>query len=76
MTNNRGGDDRDYLEGKEDIHESSLQFQLDVKDVYTDLLKTENDFFNVNCFNEDNAMLKPELIFSQVAELLIKNKIV
>jgi len=76
LTNNRGGDDRDYLEGKEDIHESSLQFQLDVKDVYVDLLKTETDFFNVCCFDKNNDMLKPDLIFSQVSELLIKNKIV
>lgn len=76
LTNSRGGDDRDYLEGKEDIHESSLQFQLDVKDVYTDLLKTETDFFNVSCFDEDNTMLKPELIFSEISQLLIKNKIV
>ncbi len=76
LTNNRGGDDRDYLEGKEDIHESSLQFQLDVKDVYVDLLKTENDFFNVSCFDENNVMLKPELIFPKITELLIKNKIV
>ena len=76
LTNNRGGDDRDYLEGKEDIHESSLQFQLDVKDVYVDLLKIENDFFNVSCFDENNTMLKPQLIFSQISELLIKNKIV
>ncbi len=76
LTNNRAGNDRAYLEGKEDIHESSLQFQLDVKDVYVDLLKTENDFFNVSCFDENNTMLKPELIFSQITELLIKNKIV
>ncbi len=76
LTNNRGGDDREYLEGKEDIHESSLQFQLDVKDVYIDLLKTEHDFFNVSCFDDNNAMLEPELIFSQISELLIKNKIV
>jgi len=76
LTNNRGGDDRDYLEGKEDIHESNLQFQLDVKDVYIDLLKTEKDFFNVSCFNENKVMLKPELIFSQITKLLIKNKIV
>ena len=76
LTNNRGGDDREYLEGKEDIHESSLQFQLDVKDVYTGLLQSETDFFNVNCFDSNNNMLKPELIFSQITELLIKNKIV
>lgn len=76
LSNNRGGDDRAYLNGKEDIHESSLQFQLDVKDVYTNLLETQTDFFNVSCFNEDNNMLKPDLIFSQITDLLIKNKIV
>ena len=75
LENNRAGDDRDYLQGKSDIHEASLQFQLDVKRFYDDLLETQNDFHRINCISKDSDMLNPNEIFEQVKALLKLHKI-
>ena len=76
LENNRQGDDRDYLQGKSDIHEASLQFQLDVKRVYDDLLERQNDFHRINCISKETYMLSPEEIFEQVKTLLKLHKII
>ncbi len=76
LTKSRNGADRDYLQGKADIHEVSINFQMEVKNVYNDLLKTEEKFFNVNCYNENNEILEPNLIFNEIKKIIIKNKIV
>jgi len=76
LENNRAGDDREYLQGKSDIHEASLQFQLDVKRVYDNLLETQNDFHSINCISGDSEMLSPDDIFAQVKSLLKLHKIV
>ena len=34
LSGNREGSDRNYLEGSKDIHESSISFQKDVRDMY------------------------------------------
>jgi len=76
LENNRAGDDREYLQGKSDIHEASMQFQLDVKRVYDSLLETQNDFHSINCISDDSEMLSPNDIFTQVKSLLKLHKII
>ncbi len=76
LENNRQGNDRDYLQGKSDIHEASLNFQLDVKKVYDNLLETQNDFHRINCISDKREMLNPEEIFEQVKTLLKLHKTV
>jgi len=76
LESDRTGDDRDYLQGKKDIHEVSMNFQMDVKNVYDDLLETQDDFFRINCIAENNGMLAPNDIFVQVQKLLLDNKII
>ena len=76
LEKDRKGTDRDYLEGKKDIHEASLQFQLDVKRVYDDLLEIQNDFHRINCISDSNNMLSPNEIFIQLENLLRLHKIV
>ncbi|MDQ1355159.1 MAG: dTMP kinase [Acidobacteriota bacterium] len=65
----RKGDDRKYLEGKEDIHESDLEFQEKVEAEYMQLVKEEADFHAVDCFDETGETLSPEAIHRKIIEL-------
>ncbi len=75
LNNGRKGDDRNYLEGKDDIHEASIQFQNDVKNIYTDLLTTEKNFYQIECFTDKN-LSTPDSIHRSVIEILTNNSII
>ncbi len=76
LTEVRTGDDRDYLNGKKDIHEEDLSFQEQVREVYLTLTENEKDFNRINC-NDDNTgeMLPPVEIFSKINALLEEKNI-
>lgn len=65
----REGDDRNYLNGKKDIHEASLDFQSNVRQEYLKMAN-EGEIKVVNCASENGAMEVPEKIFK-----LIENEI-
>lgn len=62
----RTGSDRDYLNGKEDIHESSLELQKNVLKEYRDLLKEEPQFYEIKCFDNNSEWLTPEEIHNSI----------
>jgi dTMP kinase len=62
----RHGDDRDYLNGKKDIHESDLSFQEQVQQAYLWLVEEEKDFVQINCSDKSNKMLNKEEIFDKI----------
>ena len=66
----RTGEERDYLQGKEDIHEQDMSFQERVKMIYQSLLQTEKDFSRLVCYDEQNNMLAPEIIHSRFIDFL------
>lgn len=66
----RKGDDRDYLCGKKDIHEISLDFQRKVREVYLSLPNREEKFVVVNCSNYSGEMLSPNSIFEKIRVLI------
>jgi len=68
LTEIRKGDDRDYLKGKEDIHEKDLSFQERVRQVYLKQERIDPDFKIVKCYNEDLTIKKPEEIFKLISE--------
>lgn len=71
----RKGEDRKYLGGKKDIHESSLEFQKKVEAEYMRLVAEERDFYSVNCFDETGQTLSPGAIHGKVISLLSEKKI-
>lgn len=76
LKNQRDGDDRDYLQGKEDIHEADLSFQEKVRQEYLDLVKHDETFQLIPCYDNDKMqMLPPDEIFSRILNNLNKNKI-
>ena len=66
----REGDDRDYLQGGQDIHEASLQLQQDVRSVYLASAAKDPSLRVVDCSDASGAMESPEGIFAKIrAEL-------
>lgn len=62
----RKGSDRDYLEGKSDIHEASIEFQKGVRRVYLEQCELDGSFIRIDCSDEKGAMLDPESIFEKI----------
>jgi dTMP kinase len=68
LTKTRTGIDRDYLNGTRDIHEESMTFQKNVRNIYLEVSKTDNRLAVINCSNHKGEMLGPSEIF----EFIIK----
>lgn len=70
LAETREGDDRHYLQGEKDIHESSLSLQRDVRSVYLAAAAKDASLRVIDCGDAQGAMRTPESIFSRiVAEL-------
>lgn len=65
----RLGSDRDYLHGQIDIHEDSLDLQIKVNDEYVFLTNTNEDFYLIECF-ENDYLLSSEEINNHIIRLL------
>ena len=65
LTQNREGNDRQYLNGQRDIHEESLHFQNEVRNVYLSL-ESMKEFVRIDCSNGQESILTPEDIFNKV----------
>lgn len=61
-----GDDDRDYLNGKEDIHEADIQFQIKVRDIYRKQCERDPKFIRIDCSDENGQMLPPDAIFAKI----------
>jgi dTMP kinase len=75
LRDQRQGSDRGYLLGNRDIHESSLEFQKRVRDVYCEVALKDSNLQVIRCYNDDNEMLKPEEIFLLIIEKLKEKNI-
>ena len=70
LKENREGEDREYLQGKEDIHEANIQFQIDVRELYLEQTVLDNDFVRVECSGNEGQMLPPQEIFANKEKAL------
>lgn len=70
LTEQREGDDRDYLQGGQDIHEASLSLQQRVREVYLAAAELSDDLQVVDCSAEGGAMASPDAIFEKIKNLL------
>lgn len=62
----RKGDDREYLEGKSDIHEADIEFQKRVSEVYASQCEMDPDFIRIDCRSCDGSMLPPDEIAAAI----------
>lgn len=65
----RVGDDRDYLNGGQDIHEQSLDLQQAVHRVYIDAAEYDADMHVVDC-SEQGVMAAPDVIFERIKQVV------
>lgn len=70
LSEGREGADREYLMGKEDIHEADMGFQKNVKEMYLWQAQAYEDFEIINCKGSDNEMLSPDNIFDKIIKTL------
>ena len=66
LRNAREGSDRDYLEGKSDIHEASIEFQKRVRAIYLEQCEADPGFRRIDCSGKDGRMLSAEAIFQRI----------
>ncbi len=64
----RTGADRDYLNGKVDIHEDSLELQRNVYHEYLNLLQEQANFYEVDCFGHDGHWMSKTAIHQAILE--------
>lgn len=62
----RKGDDRSYLEGKADIHEADIAFQVRVRELYLEQCSLDKDFIRIDCGSEKGKMLPAADIFNKI----------
>ena len=70
LSNARTGNDRDYLNGKQDIHEASLHFQRNVYNEYCKLLNEQDDLIQIDCFDANGNFLPKEEIHQKIANAI------
>lgn len=76
LTENRSGQDRDYLDGKIDIHEENLDFQKKVKKTYLKAIDKDENFISVNCSGKNGEMLCAEDISKKIIDELVKRNLI
>jgi dTMP kinase len=72
----RTGEDRTYLNGTRDIHEESLTFQKNVRDIYLRVAQIDDRLALVDCSNENGAILSPVHIFDLIVKILNDRKFI
>jgi dTMP kinase len=76
LTSERSGNDRNYLNGMKDIHESSLEFQEKVRNMYLHVAGSDDKVVVVNCGDKSGSMLSPENIFIKIVEIMQKRNLI
>lgn len=66
----RGGTDREYLHGEQDIHEADMDFQSRVRQVYLRLCAKDPSFLRVDCADADGRMPDADEVFRRIKEVL------
>ena len=69
LKKNRQGTDSDYLNGQQDIHEASLDFQKRVRDIYRMQAADDPSFIVVDCSDETGNMLPADEIFNRIKKI-------
>ena len=70
LTHSREGDDRNYLQGSKDIHESSMAFQARVRQMYLMQAQKDPALKVVDCSDGNGHMLPEDDIFAKIKALV------
>jgi len=72
LNENREGNDREYLNGKKDIHEASISFQTRVREIYLKECERDESFRRIDCSDNEGNMLPAEKIYSLIIKQIEK----
>lgn len=72
LASHREGHDRDYLAGSSDIHETDIEFQKRVREMYRRQAELDPSFVVVDCSDSDGKILSPDAIFDKIKTLVDK----
>ena len=72
----RTGEDRNYLNGTNDIHEGSLAFQRKVREIYLKVSQSDSKLCVVNCSDNRGGTLPPAKIFDLVIQIIAERKLI
>lgn len=75
LLSSRTGDDRNYLNGNRDIHEESLDFQRNVRNIYLKVAAKDERLCVVDCGDEKGNMMSPEAISAKVLGILKEKRL-
>ncbi|HUX58081.1 MAG TPA: dTMP kinase [Bacteroidales bacterium] len=76
LSDTRTGNDRSYLNGNRDIHEESMQFQKNVRNIYLKVALTDERLDVINCSNNNGSMLTPNEIFDLIVTLISQKNLI
>jgi len=60
------------LDGKQDIHEASIDFQRQVYAEYKKMVTEQEKLYRIDCSDNDGQFLAPEVINAMIIERLKK----
>ena len=66
LKSSRNGQDREYLEGGQDIHEADIEIQKKVRSIYRKQCESDPKFIRIDCSDEYGMMLPPDDIFAKI----------
>ena len=66
LRQSRRGGDRRYLEGKADIHEADIEFQMRVRDLYRRQCDLDASFLRIDCADDQGQMLPAADVFLRI----------
>ena len=72
LTQERTGDERDYLAGKEDIHENALDFQKAVYQEYIGMMESEKRIVDIQCYDDEMRFLSKEEIHQRIVNYMMR----
>jgi dTMP kinase len=75
LNSSRTGNDRDYLNGTHDIHEDSLAFQRNVRDMYLKVSKKDKRLCVINCSDAAGQILPAGKISELIIEEITKRNL-
>jgi len=76
LTEQRTGDSRHYLQGKDDIHEKDLSFQEKVRNIYLEQQQFDTNFVVLNCTDANGQMLKPDVISEMILNEIVSRNLI
>lgn len=70
LSSERKGAEREYLNGRDDIHEIDFSFQEKVRDMYLWHASKSEDVRVINCSDEKGLMASPETVFAKIRSVM------